>query len=224
MNRQWPTVIDLCALRQQVIEGEQEAAVESTTAAVAAGCPPDTIFREALFPAMDEVGRRMRTREFFIPEVLMAARTMQACAGVLRPLIVRGGSARPIGTAVACTVAGDLHDVGKNLVCLMMEGAGFGIVDLGHDCAAETVVAAVRQHRPQILALSAMLTTTMLNMKRVIDALVAAGLRDQVYVMVGGAPVDEKFARNIGADFYSDDAPSASMRARQVVAAARKEA
>jgi methanogenic corrinoid protein MtbC1 len=210
---------ELETLRHQVIDGEQEAAVDSTRAAVAAGFAPDTIFREALFPAMEEVGRRMQAQEYFIPEVLLAARTMQACAGVFRPLIVRDSSLRPLGKAVACTVAGDLHDIGKNLVCLMLEGAGFAIVDLGNDCPAERVVAAVREHRPDVVALSAMLTTTMLNMKKVIDALEAAGLRSRVHVMVGGAPLDAKFARDIGADFYSDDAPGASAHARQLVAA-----
>jgi len=213
-------MMDLEALKQQVIDGEQETAVESTKAAVAAGYVPDVILRKALFPAMDEVGRRMQCHEFFIPEVLLSARTMQACAGVLRPLIVQDPSMKPLGKAVACTVAGDLHDVGKNLVCLMLEGAGFGIVDLGHDCPAEKVVAAVREHQPDVLALSAMLTTTMLNMRNVINALTAAGLRDRVHVMVGGAPVDAKFAGEIGADFYSDDAPGASAHARRLVGAA----
>jgi methanogenic corrinoid protein MtbC1 len=210
---------DLEALRQQVIDGEQEAAVASTEAAVAQGYAPDVILRTALFPAMDEVGRRMQCHEFFIPEVLMSARTMQACAGVLRPLIVQDPSMQPLGKVIACTVAGDLHDVGKNLVCLMLEGAGFGIVDLGNDCSAERVVAAVREHRPDVLALSAMLTTTMLNMRQVLDALRAAGLRDGVHVMVGGAPVDANFAREIGADFYGDDAPGASAHARRLVEA-----
>ena len=212
-------MMDLETLRQQVIDGEQEAAVESTKAAVAQGCAPDVILRQALFPAMDEVGRRMQCHEFFIPEVLMSARTMQACAGVLRPLIVEDPSMQPLGTAVACTVAGDLHDVGKNLVCLMLEGTGFDIVDLGHDCSAEKVVAAVREHRPDVVALSAMLTTTMLNMKKILDALSATGLRDRVHVMVGGAPVDASFAREIGADFYGDDAPAASAHARRLVEA-----
>jgi 5-methyltetrahydrofolate--homocysteine methyltransferase len=155
--------MDLEGLKQQVIDGEQEAAVDSTKAAVAQGYPPDVILRKALFPAMDEVGRRMQCQEFFIPEVLMSARTMQACAGVLRPLIVEDPSMQPLGKAVACTVAGDLHDVGKNLVCLMLEGAGYAIVDLGNDCSAEKVVAAVREHQPDVLALSAMLTTPCLT-------------------------------------------------------------
>jgi methylmalonyl-CoA mutase cobalamin-binding domain/chain len=212
-------VIDLTALRQSVIDGEQEEAIELTRAAIDAGCAPGAVLKAALFPAMDEVGRRMQTQEYFIPEVLLAARTMQACAGLLRPLIVKDPTLRPIGTAVACTVSGDLHDVGKNLVCLMLEGAGFSIIDLGNNCPPERIVAAVHEHAPDIVALSAMLTTTMLNMRQVIDALEAAGLRDRVFVMVGGAPLDADFAREIGADFYSDDAPGASARARQLVGA-----
>ena len=208
-------VTDLAELKQRVIEGEQELAVALTQAAIAAGCSADTVFQQALFPAMDVVGQRMQAQEFFIPEVLLAARAMQACAALLRPLIVRDLTVKPIGTVVACTVSGDLHDIGKNLVCLMLEGAGFTIVDLGNNCPPEKVVEAVRRHAPNILVLSAMLTTTMLNMRAVIDALTAAGLRHRVHVMVGGAPVDARFAREIGADSYSDDAPGASTEARK---------
>jgi 5-methyltetrahydrofolate--homocysteine methyltransferase len=208
-------------LKQRVIDGEPEAAVALAREALAAGCAPDVIFKEALFPAMDEVGRRMQCHEYFLPEVLLAARSMQACAAVARPLIVKEPALKPIGKAVVCTVAGDLHDIGKSLVCLMLEGAGFTVLDLGHDCQAEKIVAAVREHQPDVLALSAMLTTTMLNMKGVIEALKAAGLRDSVHVMIGGAPLDDKFAREIGADFYSEDAPGGSNHAREYVTAAK---
>ncbi len=211
---------DLAELKQRVIDGEQDAAVALTGAAVAAGCSAETIFEQALFPAMDVVGQRMQAQEYFIPEVLLAARAMQGCAALLRPLIVRDLAHRPIGTVVACTVSGDLHDIGKNLVCLMLEGAGFTIVDLGNNCPPPKVVEAVRQHNPDIVVLSAMLTTTMLNMRAVIEALTAAGLRNRVHVMVGGAPVDAKFAREIGADSYSDDAPGASTEARKHMGAA----
>lgn len=213
-------MIDLARLKQHVIDGEQDEALALAGEAIDAGCTPDAIFKTALFPAMDEVGRRMQRQEYFIPEVLLAARTMQACADLLRPLIVADPSLRPVGKVVACTVSGDLHDVGKNLVCLMLEGAGFSIVDLGNNCPPERVVAAVREHAPDIVALSAMLTTTMLNMRKVVEALQAAGLRDRVFVMVGGAPLDAGFAREINADFYSDDAPGAAARARQLVGAA----
>jgi 5-methyltetrahydrofolate--homocysteine methyltransferase len=216
-------VIDLILkdLMQRVVDGEPEPAVALAREALAAGCAPDVVFKRALFPAMDEVGRRMQCHDYFLPEVLMAARSMQACAAVVRPLILKEPALRPIGTAVACTVAGDLHDIGKSLVCLMLEGAGFTVIDLGHNCQTETIVAAVRKHQPDVLALSAMLTTTMLNMKGVMEALTAAGLRDRVHVMIGGAPVDEKFAREIGADFYGQDAPGGSNHAREHVAAAK---
>jgi 5-methyltetrahydrofolate--homocysteine methyltransferase len=207
-------------LKQRVLDGEPEPAVALVRVALAAGCTPDVIFKEALFPAMDEVGRRMQCHEYFLPEVLMAARSMQACAAVVRPLIVKGPELKPIGKAVACTVAGDLHDIGKSLVCLMLEGAGFTVIDLGHDCRAEKIVAAVREHQPDVVALSAMLTTTMLNMKGVIEALKGAGLRDRVHIMIGGAPVDDKFAREIGADFYSEDAPGGSNHAREYITGA----
>ncbi len=213
-------MVDLSQLKQSVIDGEQEAAVALTREAIAAGYVPEVIFKEGLFTAMDEVGRRMQCNEYFLPEVLMSARTMQACAALVRPLIVQEPALRPVGTAVVCTVAGDLHDIGRNLVSLMLEGVGFRVVDLGNDCPAERLVAAVREHRPDVVGLSAMLTTTMLNMTRVMEALQAAGLRDRVHVMVGGAPVDARFAREIGADFYGEDAPGASTHARDYVTAA----
>lgn len=209
---------DLTQLKQHVIDGDEEAAVALTREAIAAGYAPEVIFKEALFLAMDEVGRRMQCQEYFLPEVLLSARTMQACAALVRPLIVTD-SAAPVGKAVVCTVAGDLHDIGKNLVCLMLEGAGFTVVDLGHDCSPERLVAAVKEHQPQVIGLSAMLTTTMLNMKRILQALTAAGLRERVHIMVGGAPVDAKFAREIGADFYGQDAPAGSTHAREYVTA-----
>jgi 5-methyltetrahydrofolate--homocysteine methyltransferase len=210
-------VTDLTQLKRQVIDGDEDAAVALTREAIAAGCAPEAIFREGLFSAMDEVGRRMQCQEYFLPEVLLSARTMQACAALVRPLIVAEPSLKAAGKAVVCTVAGDLHDIGRNLVCLMLEGAGFSVVDLGHDCTPERLVTAVREHEPQVVGLSAMLTTTMLNMKRMLHALTAAGLRDRVHVMVGGAPVDARFAREIGADFYGEDAPAGSTHAREVV-------
>jgi 5-methyltetrahydrofolate--homocysteine methyltransferase len=211
-------VTDLSQLKQHVIDGDEEAAVALTREAIAAGYAPEVIFKEALFLAMDEVGRRMQCQEYFLPEVLLSARTMQACAALVRPLIVKEKAA-PVGKAVVCTVAGDLHDIGKNLVCLMLEGAGFTVVDLGHDCSPERLVAAVKEHQPQVVGLSAMLTTTMLNMRRILQALGEAGLRDRVHIMVGGAPVDAKFAREIGADFYGQDAPAGSTHAREYVTA-----
>ncbi len=213
-------VIDLSELRQRVIDADEDEAVALTRKAIEAGCAPEVIFKEALFTAMEEVGRRMQCHEYFLPEVLLSARTMQACAKLVRPLVVKTSSAEAVGKAVVCTVSGDLHDIGKNLVCLMLEGAGFTVIDLGNNCPPEAVVKAVREHGADIVCLSAMLTTTMLSMKRVIEALDQAGLRQRVHVMVGGAPVDGKFASEIGADFYGDDAPAGSTHAREHVAAA----
>jgi 5-methyltetrahydrofolate--homocysteine methyltransferase len=211
-------VIDFGALRQRIIEGERNAALDLTRASLDAGVPADVIFQRALVPAMERVGELMQAHEYFLPEVLMAARAMQAASLLLRPHIVSGAVMTPIGTAVACTVAGDLHDIGKNLVCMMLEGAGFTVVNLGNNCSAEKVVAAVREHRPDVLALSAMLTTTMLQMAGVIEALRQAGLRGRVHVMVGGAPVGADFAREIGADFYSNHAAAAASHAKEYVA------
>lgn len=166
---------------------------------------------------MDEVGRRMRDCEFFIPEVLIAARAARGATDILRPLLVGDETVRSAGTVVCGTVKGDLHDIGKNIVAMMLESAGFRIVDLGSDVAPERIIEAVRQNQADIVAMSALLTTTMLNMKGVIEALVAAGLRDKVKVMVGGAPVTEAWARSIGADAYGKDAPAAVEVARQLL-------
>ena len=168
---------------------------------------------------MDEVGRRMRECEFFIPEVLIAARAARGATEILKPLLTGDESVRPAGTVVCGTVKGDLHDIGKNIVAMMLESAGFRIVDLGVDVTAEKVVEAVRANQANIVALSALLTTTMVNMKTVIDGLTAAGLRGQVKVLVGGAPVTDAWAHSIGADGYGKDAPAAVELARQLVAA-----
>ena len=168
---------------------------------------------------MDEVGRRMRECEFFIPEVLIAARAARASSDILRPLLVGEDAMTAAGTVVCGTVKGDLHDIGKNIVAMMLESAGFKIVDLGVDVTAEKIVNAVRDHQANLVAMSALLTTTMVNMKGVIEALTAAGLRTQVKIMVGGAPVTDAWAHSIGADGYGKDAPSAVELARQLVAA-----
>ena len=160
----------------------------------------------------------MRECEFFIPEVLIAARAARGATDILRPLLVGDESVRSAGTVVCGTVKGDLHDIGKNIVAMMLESAGFRIVDLGVDVAPEKIVEAVRQHQAHIVAMSALLTTTMVNMKAVIEALAAAGLRDKVKVLVGGAPVTDTWAHSIGADGYGKDAPAAVELARQVVA------
>lgn len=186
-----------------------------TGEALEQGVAPAVILSDALVAGMDVVGEKFRRDELFMPEVLIAAKAMQAAMEVLRPRLIETG-AETAGTIVIGTVKGDLHDIGKNLVGMLLEGAGFEVIDLGADVAAERFVEAVKGRRPDIVGLSALLTTTMPRMKEVIESLVAAGLRDSVKVMVGGAPVTEKFARDIGADGYSPDAADAVEKARSL--------
>jgi 5-methyltetrahydrofolate--homocysteine methyltransferase len=180
--------------------------------------PMDILF-QALIPSLEEVGRRFERGDFFVPEMLIAARAMQGALVLLRPLIAETG-AKPIGKCVIGTVKGDIHDIGKNLVIIMWEGAGFEVVDLGVNTAPEKFVEAVRQHEPHILGFSAFLTTTMPMFRVNIEALQRAGLRDRVTVMVGGAPVTEDYARLSGADHYAPDASIATRMAKKIVGAA----
>ena len=206
-------------LQQAIIDGKAPVAKELTEKMLKEGVRPAGFFPKAIIPAMDEVGRRMRECEFFIPEVLIAARAARGATDILRPLLVGDESVRSAGTVVCGTVKGDLHDIGKNIVAMMLESAGFHIVDLGVDVAPEKIIETVRQHQANIVAMSALLTTTMVNMKAVIEALAAAGLRDKVKVLVGGAPVTDTWAHSIGADGYGKDAPAAVELARQLVTA-----
>jgi corrinoid protein of di/trimethylamine methyltransferase len=206
-------------MQQAIIDGKAPVVKQLTEKALGEGIKPADIFPNVIVPAMNEVGRRMRDCQFFIPEVLIAARASRAATDILRPLLVGDEAARSAGTVVCCTVKGDLHDIGKNIVAMMLESAGFRIVDLGVDVPPEKIVGAVREHKPELVALSALLTTTMVNMKAVIEALTAAGLRGQVRIMVGGAPITESWARSIGADGYGKDAPAAVDLARSLVAA-----
>ena len=167
---------------------------------------------------MDEVGQLFQDEEYFVPELMMAGRAMKAAMEPLRPLMAASG-AKPSGVVVAGTVKGDLHDIGKNLVLSMLEGSGFKVIDLGTDVPPAKFVEAIRQNKPDILCLSALLTVTMLAMKATIDAVIAAGLRDSVKIMVGGAPVHEKFAKEIGADGFGVTATDAVAVARSLVAA-----
>jgi 5-methyltetrahydrofolate--homocysteine methyltransferase len=206
-------------LQQAIIDGKAPVAKELTERMLKEGVRPAEFFPNAIIPAMDEVGRRMRECEFFIPEVLIAARAARGATDILRPLLVGDESVRSAGTVVCGTIKGDLHDIGKNIVAMMLESAGFRIVDLGVDVGPDKIIPAVRQHQANIVAMSALLTTTMVNMKAVIEALAAAGLRDKVKVMVGGAPVTNTWAKSIGADGYGKDAPAAVELARQLVTA-----
>jgi 5-methyltetrahydrofolate--homocysteine methyltransferase len=207
-------------LRQSVITGDASAAEALTRQALAEGTPAEAVLRQGLIDAMTRVGRSFEQGEYFVPDMLIAARAMKRALQLLRPALVQA-NVQALGTIVIGTVQGDLHDVGKNLVATMMEGAGFEVVDLGADVPPAAFVDAVRQHRPALVGLSALLTTTMSKMKATIVALGAAGLRDQVKVMVGGAPVTEGFAQEIGADLYASDASAAAASARQAVCSSR---
>lgn len=207
----------LTALKDAVIGGKRVPAEELTRQALDAGVAPATVVGEALIPAMSVVGERFRNGEFFVPEMLMAAKSMKAAMAILKPRMVPGSFASA-GRVVIGTVRGDLHDIGKNLVKMMLEGAGFEVVDLGVDVGPEKFVAAVREHKPQLIAMSALLTTTMLAMVETIKAVTAAGLRGQVKILIGGAATTEAFAKEIGADGYGADAHTAAELAKELAA------
>ncbi len=204
------------ALQQAVIDGDAQAAQDITRQALGEGADAATLLQQALIPAMGIVGEKMKNQEYYVPEVLVAARAMQWSLALLKPLLAASG-VEPTGKAVFATVKGDMHDIGKNLVIMMMEGAGFQIVDLGTDVPPARIIDAVRQHQPQLVGMSALLTTTMPGMKTTIDELAQAGLRSGVKVMIGGAPVTAKYASDIGADGSAPDAASAVDLAKRLV-------
>lgn len=209
---------DLKALYEAILTGDRQAAVSLTQQALDEGVDPQLLINEAMIPAMNEAGRRFEREEYFVPELLLAARAMKGALELIRPLLSRTG-AKPIGRVVIGTVKGDLHDIGKNLVASMLEGGGFEVIDLGADVPAEKFVEAVREKQPDLVCMSALLTVTMPAMKTTIEALKAAGLRDRVKIMVGGAPVTEEYARQIGADGYAENASRAVIAAKQLLAA-----
>ena len=204
---------DLRPLFDAILTGDAKTAKSATEAALAAGMEPLTLVQETMMPAMEEVGRRFERNEYFVPELLLAARAMKGCLELIRPLLAAGG-VEPVGRIAIGTVKGDLHDIGKNLVAAMLEGGGYEVIDLGVNVDPAKFVAAVKDKNVRILAMSALLTTTMPAMKTAIDALVKAGVRDSVKVMVGGAPVTESYAKEIGADGYSKSAAGAVEAAR----------
>ncbi len=208
---------DFERLYEYVLTGDADQAREITERAIAKGVEPQSLVNDYMIPAMDEIGRRFEARECFVPELLVSARAMKAALELIRPLLAEGDS-RPIGQIVIGTVKGDLHDMGKNLVAAMLEGGGFEVIDLGVDVLPDRVVAAVQKRGASIVGLSALLTTTMPAMKAVIEALSATGIRDRVKVMIGGAPVTQRFADEIGADGYSDNAAGAVKLARKLLA------
>ncbi len=210
-------MFDLTPLTEAVITGNAPQAKELTQKALDAGVTPGTILQEGLIPGMAEVGRRFEAREFYVPELLIAARAMHAALEILRPLLAESEEVEPLGKVVIGTVRGDLHDIGKNLVTMMLEGSGFEVQDLGIDVAPEKFVDAIKEGEYDILAMSALLTTTMPSMKATIDALTEAGLRDKVKVMIGGAPITQEYADQIGADGYGEDANQAVRVAKQLL-------
>jgi 5-methyltetrahydrofolate--homocysteine methyltransferase len=200
-----------------VMEGNGAAVQEGVTAALEANHNPEEILNQGMIAAMTEVGRLFEEGEYFVPEMLIAARAMQSGLTILRPALTKADF-QPKGRVALGTVKGDLHDIGKNLVGMMLEGAGFEIVDLGVDVTPEQFLGAVQNDKVNVIALSALLTTTMSNMKATIDALVAAGVRQQVKVIIGGAPVTQAFADQIGADGFAQDASQATRLTESLVA------
>ncbi len=214
--------MDLQPLYTAVLEGNAPTARSITEQALAEEVDPQELLDRYLIPAMDEVGRRFEANEYFVPELLIAARAMKGALELIRPRLAASG-AEPVGRVVIGTVRGDLHDIGKNLVASMLEGGGFQVVDLGVDVTPEKFITAAREASADIIAMSALLTTTMPGMRTTLEAIKAAGLRDQVKVMVGGAPVTQRFADEIGADGFSDNASGAVRLVRQLLAVGKSD-
>ena len=199
-----------------IVDGKAQLAQSIVEEELEAGAGPVALISETMIPAMDEVGKLFQEEEYFVPELMLAGRAMKAAMEPLRPLLAASG-AKPAGVVVAGAVKGDLHDIGKNLVISMLEGAGFRVIDLGSDVTPQTFVEAIREHKPEIVCLSALLTVTMTAMKSTIEAIKEAGLRRDVKILVGGAPLSEKYAIEIGADGYGASATDAVALARRQV-------
>jgi corrinoid protein of di/trimethylamine methyltransferase len=208
---------NLDLLKEAIIKGNLPAAVETTQKAVAEGCDPQSVINDYMSKAMEEIGQRFEEGKAFVPELLMAARAMKGALEILKPLL-KGDKTKLLGTVAIGTVKGDLHDIGKNLVASMLEGCGFEVINLGIDVSSDKFINAVKEQNANIICLSALLTTTMSYMKEIIDALEQAGLRNEVKVMVGGAPLNENFAKVIGADGYSSNANGAVTLAKKLMA------
>jgi len=202
-------------IAKNLYSGDIETVAELVQDALDAGMAPGEVLSGALIAGMDEVGRDFKAGVLFVPEVMFAARAMKAGMDVLRPLLAESEMASS-GKCLVGTVKGDLHDIGKNLVTMMLDGGGFEAIDLGIDLAPSTFVDAVREHKPDLIGMSALLTTTMVQMKATIEALEEAGLRDSVKIMIGGAPVTAAFAEQIGADAFAEDAATAVDVAREL--------
>jgi len=209
---------DLKELYEAVVSGNAKATQALTKQALAEGVDPLKLVNEYMVPAMDEVGRRFEANEYFVPELLISARAMKASLELIRPLLTARGD-KPAGRVAIGTVKGDLHDIGKNLVGSLLEGGGFEVIDLGVNVSPEKFIATVNEKQANIIAMSALLTTTMPSMKTTIDALKQAGVREKVKVLIGGAPITQKYADEIGADGYSENAVGAVAMAKKAVAA-----
>jgi 5-methyltetrahydrofolate--homocysteine methyltransferase len=207
---------DLNLLRDAVLRGDAKASVAVTREALAEGKDPVELVTKYMIPAMDEVGKRFECQEYFVPELLLSARAMKGALDIIRPLLAAQGAA-PVGRVVIGTVKGDLHDIGKNLVASMLEGAGFEVIDLGTDVSPAKFLAEAQSKNANLIALSALLTTTMPSMKTTVEEFQKASFRDKVKIMIGGAPVTQQYAEQIGADGYSDNANGAVALARRLV-------
>jgi len=200
---------DFNEISELLQKGKAKEIVAAVEKALSEGAAPADILEKGLISGMNVVGEKFKNGEVFVPEVLIAARAMNRASAVLKPALTEAG-VKPVGKAIICTVKGDLHDIGKNLVKMMIEGKGIEVNDLGVDCSSEKIVEALQNSDAKVLCLSALLTTTMSMQKEIIDAIKAAGLRDKVKIMVGGAPLTQSYADEIGADAYSPDAASAA--------------
>lgn len=207
---------ELTQLYEAILAGKLEPAVEVTQKAIDQGASPQEIINNYMIKAMGEVGQRFQDGKAFVPQLLMSARAMKGALELLKPLL-EGSKSATLGKIVIGTVKGDLHDIGKNLVASMLEGCGFEVINIGIDIPSEKFVEAVKEHNADILCMSALLTTTMTYMRTVIEAFEQSGMRNKVKIMVGGAPVNESFALEIGADGYSDNANTAVMKAKELM-------
>ena len=203
-------------ISENLQSGNASKVGELVKAALDQGVSPKDILQDGLITGMDTIGIKFKNNEVYVPEVLIAARAMHAGMDVLKPFLSDSG-VEPIGKVIIGTVKGDLHDIGKNLVKMMMEGAGFEVIDLGVDVTVEKFVDAIKEHPSDILAMSALLTTTMPYMKTVIDTLEKAGIKDKIKIMVGGAPITDNFAKEIGADGYAPDAATAAEKCKELL-------
>jgi len=208
--------VDLSLIKQRLVEGDAQGTADGTREALAEQVSAETILKEALMPGMEEVGDLFARNEYFVPELLLSARAMYAAMDVLRPLLVESGY-QPAGKVVMGTVQGDLHDIGKKLVSMVLEGTGFEVVDLGTNVAPERFVEAARESGAKLVGLSTLLTTTLPAMEATVRAIRQAELAGEVRIMVGGAPVTDSFSQQIGADGYAPDASSATALARRLV-------